>query len=280
MTVPAIAPAATTHPSDLPLAEPRTPATTVAVVLSIRIDSMSFERNDGRVTPDSMQARAARHAALGDPARLAIVDELVRSDRAPVELGRLVGMPSNLLAHHLEVLEGVGLISRTRSSGDGRRRYVHLLLDELDALGRHRGIPASPALFVCSANSARSQLAAALWTQVTHQPATSAGTHPAERVHPKAVDVGREAGLDLSGAVPRALDEIDEPPATVVTVCDRAHEELPGQPRWLHWSVPDPVPLGTPAAFRATVAELRQRITALVGRRDDRPRAGDRSPTG
>ena len=59
--------------------------------------------------------------------RLAIVDELVGSDRSPVELRRLLGIESNLMAHHLDVLEGVGMIARTRSSGDGRRRYIHLI---------------------------------------------------------------------------------------------------------------------------------------------------------
>ena len=43
-------------------------------------------------------------------------------------------------------------------------------------------------------------------------------------------------------------------------MCDRAHEELDPQPTWLHWSIPDPVPVGTAKAFDATVAELRQRI--------------------
>jgi hypothetical protein len=47
-------------------------------------------------------------------------------------------------------------------------------------------------------------------------------------------------------------------------VCDRAREELHPDPRWLHWSIPDPVPIGTAAAFDATVAELRQRITNIV----------------
>src|SRR5215204_5838968 len=120
--------------------------------------------------------RASRHAALGDPTRLVIVDELASSDRAPVELQRLAGIPSNLLAHHLDVLEEVGLITRHRSGGDGRRRYVHLHREALDGLapGRRR---AERALFVCTRNSARSQLAAALWTQLSAQPADSAGTH-------------------------------------------------------------------------------------------------------
>jgi protein-tyrosine-phosphatase/DNA-binding transcriptional ArsR family regulator len=211
-----------------------------------------------------MTTRASRHAALGDPTRLAIVDDLVSSDRAPVELQRLTGAPSNLLAHHLDVLEEVGLITRSHSSGDGRRRYVHLHRDALDGLLPGRPRPAGPALFVCTRNSARSQLAAALWTQLTDQPADSAGTRPAERVHPGAVAAGRRAGLDLTAAHPKPLDDIPEPPAIVVTVCDRAHEELVTDPTWLHWSVPDPVATPTRAAFDSTVSELRTRITGLV----------------
>src|SRR6187551_1374658 len=186
-------------------------------------------------------SRAERHAALGDPIRLVIVEELFTSDRMPSELQALVELPSNLLAHHLDVLERVGLISRTRSSGDGRRRYVHLHRPALDDLRPGTRLSAEPALFVCTQNSARSQVAAALWRELTGAAASSAGTHPAERVHPEAVKAARRAGLDLRGATPRHLDELRERPALVVTVCDRAHEEGVAEPGWLHWSVPDPV---------------------------------------
>jgi protein-tyrosine-phosphatase/DNA-binding transcriptional ArsR family regulator len=217
------------------------------------------------MTPEQHRdMRSARHAALGDPVRLAIVDDLAASDRAPVELQRLVAVPSNLLAHHLDVLEHVGLISRSRSSGDGRRRYVHLHRDALGALTPGQRRPAQRALFVCTHNSARSQLAAALWSQLTSQAAESAGTHPAERVHPGAIAAGRRAGLDLTNACPKRLDELRRRPALVVTVCDRAHEELGPDPTWLHWSIPDPVANPTRATFDATVVELRSRITGLV----------------
>jgi ArsR family transcriptional regulator, arsenate/arsenite/antimonite-responsive transcriptional repressor / arsenate reductase (thioredoxin) len=211
-----------------------------------------------------VELRAQRHAALGDPIRLAIVDELVASDRAPGELQRQFGVSSNLLAHHLDVLEQVGLINRSRSSGDGRRRYVHLHCNALEALTAGRRRPAERALFVCTHNSARSQLAAALWTQLTHEPADSAGTHPADRVHPGAVAAARRAGLDLTRARPKQLDDIADRPALVVTVCDRAHEELGVDPARLHWSVPDPVATPKRAAFDATVTELRTRISHLV----------------
>lgn len=212
----------------------------------------------------ALAARAARHAALGDPARLELVDELCVSDRAPVELRRQLGMESNLLAHHLDVLERVGLIERSRSSGDGRRRYVHLLPEQLEGLGPARYIRAGAALFVCSANSARSQLAAALWRQTTGEPATSAGTHPADRVHPGALAAARRAGLDLDGVTPRDLADVEALPPLVITVCDRAHEELDPDDSWLHWSIPDPVLVGTKAAFDAALADLRDRIRAFV----------------
>lgn len=215
---------------------------------------------------EEVHDRAARHAALGDPARLAIVDELSVADRAPVELRRRLGMASNLLAHHLDVLERVGLVERSRSSGDGRRRYVHLVRAGLVGLRPGPRVPVGAALFVCTANSARSQLAAALWRRVTGEPAASAGTHPAERVHPGAVAAADRAGLDLGAARPRGLDELDAWPPLVVTVCDRAHEELDAQDAWLHWSVPDPVPDGSAGAFDAAVAELAGRISAVTAR--------------
>ena len=211
-----------------------------------------------------LKDRAALHAALGDPARLAIVDALSVSDRSPLELRRSLDMESNLLAHHLDVLERVDLIERSRSSGDGRRRYVHLHRASLAALGPQSDVALGRALFICTANSARSQLAAALWRGLTGRPAASAGTHPAEQVHPQAIAAAKRAGLDLGDATPRPLDHVRSQPALVVTVCDRAHEELAADPDWLHWSVPDPVPIGTKAAFDCVIDELRSRIDAFT----------------
>jgi DNA-binding transcriptional ArsR family regulator len=94
--------------------------------------------------------RAALHAALGDSTRLMIVDELVRSDRSPVELGQLTGAESNLLAHHLDVLDEVGVITRRRSSGDGRRRYVHLERTVLADLQPAESLRPQMVVFVCT----------------------------------------------------------------------------------------------------------------------------------
>jgi protein-tyrosine-phosphatase/DNA-binding transcriptional ArsR family regulator len=212
----------------------------------------------------SLAERARRHAALGDPVRLAIVEELISSDRTSLELQERSGLASNALAYHLDVLEQAGLITRCQSSGDRRRRYICLRRSALpDSPAREVVVPES-ALFICTQNSARSPLAAALWRQLTSNSATSAGTHPASQIHNGAVTAGRRAGVDLSTTCPRHLDEVSTPPALVVTVCDRAHEELDPEPDWLHWSLPDPVEIGTKAAFDATVRELRDRISTLA----------------
>ena len=105
------------------------------------------------------------HAALGDPARLAIVDMLTLGDTSPGEVGRLLGIPSNLVAHHLKVLQDVGLTERTRSEGDRRRTYLRLVPQALAGL-TPPSLQRPPRLvFVCTQNSARSQLAAALWAR-------------------------------------------------------------------------------------------------------------------
>ncbi|MFQ5557366.1 MAG: helix-turn-helix domain-containing protein, partial [Acidimicrobiales bacterium] len=177
---------------------------------------------------DDHERRAELHAALGEPVRLRIIEELARSDRAPGELGELLAIRGNLLAHHLRVLERVGLVERSVSAGDRRRRYLRLVrepLEHLDVTAAGPAPPAGPVVFVCTHNSARSPLAAALWNRRMASPATSAGTHPAERVHPRALAAAESAGLDLSGASPRLLDPSRDP-ATVITVCDQAHEEL------------------------------------------------------
>ncbi len=216
-------------------------------------------------TDDAVVGRARVYAALGEPVRLAIVDELRRTDRSPTELGTRLGVPGNLLAHHLDVLEEVGLIERFVSSGDRRRRYVRLVERPAEVAAGVADADAVPGsiLFVCTHNSARSQLAAAVWRRRVGAAATSAGTHPADAVHPGAVEAARRAGLDLAGARPRQLDEVG-PSDLVVTVCDRAHEELEPDPTWLHWSIPDPVSAGTATAFDRALTDIDTRIRSLV----------------
>jgi protein-tyrosine-phosphatase len=218
-----------------------------------------------RLVPTDVSHRAAIHAALGDPVRLAIIDDLSASDRSPSELGVRFELSGNLLAHHLAVLERVGLIKRLGSSGDRRRRYIRLVSAPLTDLGLVACPPTGRVLFVCTRNSARSQLAAALWVRHTGGPASSAGTDPSDRVHPGALAAATRAGLDLSTAAPRSLDQVG-PAAQVVTVCDRAHELIAPSSDWWHWSIPDPVGRGTPAAFDATVAQLEDRMASITSK--------------
>lgn len=206
-----------------------------------------------------LAARAAAHAALGDPVRLAIVDELVCSDRTPGELCEIVGVSSSLLAHHLDTLESAGLVRRTPSEADGRKRFVVLVASALPSVPEAE--LRAPVLFVCSQNSARSQLAAALWTKRTGRRALSAGTEPAARVHPLAVTAARRAGLDLADARPRRIPRRHG--RLVVTVCDRAHDDLGHDVERLHWSIPDPVTDGSAAAFERALRAIDDRIHTI-----------------
>jgi ArsR family transcriptional regulator, arsenate/arsenite/antimonite-responsive transcriptional repressor / arsenate reductase (thioredoxin) len=212
-----------------------------------------------------LERRAAVHAALADPARLAITDALADGDASPSELAAMLAMPSNLLAHHLRVLEGTGLVTRHRSEGDRRRTYLRLVPGALDALAGPARQSARRVVFVCTANSARSHLAAALWRRASTVPAVSAGTRPAARIDPGAVDAAGRHQLPLPRIRPRHISDVLGDGDLVVTVCDLAHEEIGGLAA-VHWSVPDPVPAGDPGSFDAALAELDRRVTRLAPR--------------
>ncbi|GGP77897.1 arsenate reductase/protein-tyrosine-phosphatase family protein [Saccharothrix coeruleofusca] len=210
-----------------------------------------------------LTARARVHAALGEPARLAVVELLRLGDASPGEIGRALGLPSNLLAHHLKLLERAGVVARSRSEGDHRRTYLRLRADVRAHLGP-TGVRRAPrVLFVCSRNSARSPLAAALWRRRSRVAAASAGTRPAEGVHPLAVATARAHGLSLARARTRHVGEVLRPDDLVVAVCDSAHEELGGVDR-LHWSVPDPAAAGTGEAFDRACRDLAERVDHLA----------------
>lgn len=241
---------------------------------------------------DVLVRRAAVHAALGEPGRLAIVDALLLGEASPTELQQLLAMPSNLLAHHVRVLEQAGVVTRHRSEADRRRTYLALAPGAFDALRPTTVHDATRVVFVCTHNSARSQLAAALWNDTSPVPATSAGTRPAAAVHPGAVAAARRHHVPLTPVPPRHVDDVlgrDRSRASlVITVCDAAHEELvthavafgPGE-GGLHWSVPDPARTGEDEAFDRVVTDLTDRITRVApavrptGRRSDTARRSD-----
>lgn len=217
------------------------------------------------VEPLSLAGRARVHAALGDPARLAIVDALTLGDASPGEIARTLDMPTNLVAHHVKVLTDAGVVVRGRSEGDRRRSYLRLRPETLSALTPPPLSGVDRVVFVCTHNSARSQLAAALWKRRTRGAAASAGTKPASRVHPRAVAVAHRHGLELDPGGTAHVRDVVRADDLVIAVCDNAHEDLTGpvRPR-LHWSVPDPVRVDTDEAFEVAYADLADRVDRLA----------------
>jgi arsenate reductase len=137
--------------------------------------------------------------------------------------------------------------------------------------------PANPLriLFLCTGNSARSQIAEAILTRKARGRfvVASAGSQPAARVNPLTVSVLREFGIDWSGHTPKGIDAvIDEPCDLIITVCDRARETcpvFPSRPTFAHWGMPDPAAVAGSEdarvqAFRDTIQYLSRRIDLLL----------------
>jgi len=228
----------------------------------------------------------------GHPLRWRLLGELARSDRVVHELTELVGEPQNLVSYHLGKLRQGRLVSARRSSADRRDTYYGLDLprfgDLLSATGAalHPGLRLAPpqrddtlvgaqkVLFLCTGNSARSQMAEALARALSGGAieAYSAGSHP-KPLHPHALRVMRdEYGLDLSGQASKSLELFaGERFDWVISLCDRVREvcpEFPGGPQTTHWSIANPV-TGDPddvtyPLFQQTAAELSTRIGFLM----------------
>ena len=222
----------------------------------------------------------------GHPLRWRLLTELARSDRQVRELVGLLGQPQSLVSYHLGQLRTGGLVSARRSSADRRDAYYRVDLDRctefLTDAGRalHPALglvpaPAEPGrvrtrvLFLCTGNSARSQMAEALLSQLGGDviEAASAGSQP-KPLHPDAVRVMREHGVDISGRRAKHLDTFaGQRFGYVISLCNRVREvcpEFPGHPQMIHWSIADPSGEGYPA-FRRVAAELRTRIGFLLG---------------
>ncbi len=211
----------------------------------------------------SLEDRAARHAALADPIRLRIVDLLTLGDATPGELREELGISSNLMAHHLRQLESVGMVAKRRSDADRRRSYVALASHALQDLSPTPTLAARRVVFVCTGNTARSQMAAAAWNAASTVPAESAGTHPGARISPAAIAAAGRHGVSIPDALPRHLSEVLAPDDLVVTVCDAAHEELADADA-LHWSFANPSDDGSDEAFDEAFALIANRVTQLA----------------
>jgi protein-tyrosine-phosphatase len=221
--------------------------------------------------------------------------ELAASDRQVAELTRSLGKPQGLVSYHLARLRAGGVVSSRQSSFDGRAVYYRANLDQcgelLAATGAalHPGLASSGApnatgpvgsrnqtkvLFVCTGNGARSQIAEALLRARAGDrvDVASAGSHP-KPVHPNAIKVLAELGIDISGSRSKPIDEFGRQHFDyVITLCDRVREicpEFPGQRTAMHWSIEDPSRASgslraTLPRFRALATELESRIAFLT----------------
>jgi len=234
---------------------------------------------------------------LADEQRWRLLQELARSDRKVGELTDLLGKPQNLVSYHLAALRDAGIVSARRSSADRRdsyyrmdmRRCADLLCEVGPALqtglrleavmpraleGRRPGRKPS-VLFLCTGNSARSQMAEAL---LEHRSggtirARSAGSHP-RPLHPNAVRVMAERGIDISTHTTKHLDRFRQMRFDrVITLCDKVREICPEFPQaalTAHWSMADPASEGGSTgtsypAFERTAEDLESRIPFLIG---------------
>jgi len=130
-------------------------------------------------------------------------------------------------------------------------------------------------LVLCTGNSARSQMAEVLFNELGRGRirAESAGSQPAPRVNPLAIETLREGGFAWHGHQPRGVNGLErEPWDFVITVCDKAREScpvFPGQPMLAHWGMPDPAEVvgdeaRRRAAFRDALLLLRRRVELML----------------
>ncbi len=235
------------------------------------------------------------------PLRWRLLSELACSDRRVRELMASLRQPQSLVSYHLRQLRTAGLVSARRSSFDARDSYYSLnvarcgeLLAEATA-SLHPALTLGPnppteprwrsrrtrVLFLCTGNSARSQMAEALLQQLSGATVEvfSAGSRP-KALHPNAVQVLDARGIDISDRRSRHLDTFRRRRFDyVITLCDRVREvcpEFPADPQTIHWSIPDPAAepgsdADTYPAFERTAAELATRIRFLLHRINNAP---------
>jgi protein-tyrosine-phosphatase/DNA-binding transcriptional ArsR family regulator len=247
------------------------------------------------VTPEVWQF----FRTLADETRVVILRLLALSDLRAGELVAALRLPANAVSYHLKQLRALGLLQDRRSSADARDVYYHVDVDRLQTLYRAAGDTLHPALsdqpddgaapgtapeqagasrplrvlFLCTHNSARSQLAEALLRYMggDQVQAYSAGSVPTQ-VHPDTLTVLRELGIDPTPHYAKPLEPfVGQTFDYLITVCDRVREYcpvFPGDPVQIHWSIADPVAIEDPErrlqAFREVARDLTTRIRYLL----------------
>lgn len=224
---------------------------------------------------------------LADDTRWRIIGALRYTDLQVSELVDLLKLPANLISYHIGLLRQAHLVLTHRSDIDARVSYYGLDLSRFNTLYRSIGAELHvlmpdhatvetpfTVLFLCTENSARSQMAEGWLRYLSNGriPVRSAGIDP-QTIHPLAVEVMREAGVDIGYQRAKGLEEIHQDQSmVVVTVCDRAHEACPSYPRayaQFHWSIPDPIRTRSAQhnphqAFQEVRDQLRIRVEGLL----------------
>lgn len=219
-----------------------------------------------------LRQRADEFAALGEPVRLAIAESLLLTDLTPQDIVEEMGIRSNLLAHHLKVLEAAGLVTRSRSEGDGRRRYLHLRTDRPVPGLKVPPAKATKVLFVCTGHAARSRLAERIWSGISDIPTSSAGPAARRWGSHAASSVARQRGLSPLDGPPVHFSAVADSADMVVTLCDLAREDHAISDdvgtTTMHWSLPTPVS-DTVAEYRDLADQITARALVLARALDD-----------
>jgi protein-tyrosine-phosphatase len=227
---------------------------------------------------------------LADETRLALVRLLALTDLRVHELVAAVQAPQNTVSYHLKQLRALGLVREHRSTADGRDTYYQVDWPRLQALYHavgqtlHPGIlpggedalagePPDPlrVLFLCTHNSARSQLAEGLLRRLGGDQVAvySAGSRPAASVHPDVLALLTQWGIDATRQTPKSLEPFRQQVFDyVITVCDRTRERcpvFPGDPIQIHWSCPDPAAIEDGALRRQVFEQLGRDLRTRMG---------------
>lgn len=224
---------------------------------------------------------------LANDIRWRLLKALIASDYRVNELVAILQQPMNLISYHLKMMRDNALVNTRRSDADGRDVYYSLDLNRLRQLYFQTGNALHPTigvnspivevlrlkhqriLFVCSHNSARSQMAEGLLRHLSqgYLNVSSAGSDPMS-IHPDAVRIMQQIGVDISQQRPRALsDFVGQEFDYVITVCDKAREicpAFPGTGIQLHWGFSDPVIIEDEEERAALFRQIAQQLTTRI----------------
>lgn len=223
---------------------------------------------------------------LANDLRWHLVRILSNGDYRVGELVSLVGQPLNLVSYHLKQLRDFQLVTARRSDADGRDTYYSLNLDELQQAFQSAGATIHPVLgqiqqkpktlsrkpkvlFLCTHNSARSQMAEGLLRAMSDGQLTvkSAGSIPSV-VHPQAIRIMDDMGINIQDQYSKGFDDVlDESFDVIITVCDHAREVCPTFPydaQHIHWGLSDPASIKDQEEQHRAFAETAQRLQIRI----------------